>query len=121
MAQVLIIEDDVALRQTLTKHLEHVGHAVRQASQGSEAISALERMPADLVIVDIFMPGQGGLQTIGRVKQDWPGIRIIAISGASANASLDVEAHALALGADSFLRKPFDAPALMEVVHSLLR
>jgi CheY-like chemotaxis protein len=111
MAQLLIIDDDVALRQALTRHLEHAGHAVRQASQGTEAVAALKRLSADLAIVDIFMPGQGGLQTIGRMKQDWPGLRIIAMSGAAANAPLDVREHALALGADSFLRKPFEASA----------
>jgi CheY-like chemotaxis protein len=120
MAQVLIIDDDIALRQALTRHLEHAGHVVRQASQGAEGVAALERRPADLVIVDIFMPGQGGLQTIGRMKQDWPGMRIIAISGAAPNAPLDVKQHAIALGADSFLRKPFEAAALMELVGSLL-
>src|SRR2546425_13292532 len=76
MARVLIIDDDVTLRQALTKHLEHVGHEVRQAADGDAGIRAYERHAADVVIVDIFMPGQGGLQTIGRLRREWPAVKI---------------------------------------------
>ncbi len=77
MAKVLIIDDDVTLRQALTKHLEHAGHEVRQAADGNAGVRAYERRAADLVIVDIFMPGQGGLQTIGRLRREWPGVKIL--------------------------------------------
>jgi len=120
MAQILIIEDDIPLRQALTKHLEELGHVVRQASHGAEAIASLQRLPAAVAIVDIFMPGQGGLQTIGRIKQDWPETGVIAISGAASGGTLDVRQHALALGADRFLRKPFDVEALVDLVNGLL-
>src|SRR5207247_2494072 len=79
-ARVLIIDDDVTLRQALTKHLEHVGHEVRQAADGDAGIRAYERHAADVVIVDIFMPGQGGLQTIGRLRREWPAVKIVAMS-----------------------------------------
>src|SRR5256885_2256978 len=76
MARLLIIDDDVTLRQALTKHLEHAGHEVRQAADGDAGIKAYERHAADVVIVDIFMPGQGGLQTIARLRRAcraaWP-------------------------------------------------
>src|SRR5437879_13708199 len=81
MARLLIIDDDVTLRQALTKHLEHAGHEVRQAADGDAGIKAYERHAADVVIVDIFMPGQGGLQTIGRLRREWPAVKIVAMSG----------------------------------------
>src|SRR2546427_2121307 len=81
MARLLIIDDDVTLRQALTKHLEHAGHEVRQAADGDAGIRAYERHAADVVIVDIFMPGQGGLQTIGRLRREWPAVKIVAMSG----------------------------------------
>src|SRR5437867_11164857 len=109
MARVLIIDDDVTLRQALTKHLEHVGHEVRQAADGDAGIRAYERHAADVVIVDVFMPGQGGLQTIGRLRREWPAVKIIAMSGVSSAGALDVAGHALALGADRCLAKPIDA------------
>ena len=120
MVRVLIIDDDVALRQALAKHLERAGHDVRQAARGDEGISAVENRGADVVIVDIFMPGQGGLQTIGRLRQDWPAVKIVAMSGASGG-PLDVKEHAIALGAHHFLRKPFEAGALLTLIPTLLR
>ncbi|HYT03438.1 MAG TPA: response regulator [Gemmatimonadales bacterium] len=120
MARVLIIDDDVALREALTKHLERAGHEVRQAARGDAGIRAYERHAADVVIVDVFMPGQGGLQTIGRLRREWPTVKIIAMSGATTVGSLDVEGHTVALGADRFLSKPFEAATLVTLVATLL-
>jgi two-component system, chemotaxis family, chemotaxis protein CheY len=120
MAQILIIDDDVTLRQALTKLLERAGHDVRQAADGDAGIRACERRAADVAIVDIFMPGQGGLHTIDRLHRAWPALRIVAISGVPAAGSLDVEGHAVALGADRFLSKPFEAERLVTVITTLL-
>lgn len=120
MARVLIIDDDVAVRQAVTKHLELAGHDVHQAAHGDAGIRAHERHAADVVIVDIFMPGQGGLQTIDRLRRDWPAVKIIAMSGAAGTGSLDVGGHAVALGADHFLSKPFEADTLVALVATLL-
>jgi DNA-binding response OmpR family regulator len=121
VARVLIIDDDVALRQVLTKHLERAGHDVRQAADGDAGIRAFERQGADVVLVDIFMPVQGGLQTIGRLRQKWPGVKIVAISGVSSAGALDVERHAVTLGADRFVGKPLDASALVALVADLAK
>jgi len=120
MARVLIIDDDVTLRQALTKHLERAGHEVRHAADGDAGIRAYERHAADVVIVDVFMPGQGGLQTIGRLRREWPAVKIVAMSGVSRAGALDVAGHALALGADRFVGKPFDAATLVTLVATLL-
>ncbi len=120
MARILIIDDDVTLRQALTKHLEHAGHEVRQAAEGDAGIRAYERHSADVVIVDIFMPGQGGLQTIGRLRREWPAVKIVAMSGVKSAGAIDVGGHAVALGADRFLTKPFEAATLVALVSTLL-
>src|SRR6266511_5724861 len=120
MARVLIIDDDVMLRQALTKHLERAGHDVRQAADGDAGIRAYERHAADVVIVDIFMPGQGGLQTIGRLRREWPAVKILAMSGVKSAGAIDVGGHAVALGADRFVPKPFEAATLVELVRMLL-
>jgi len=112
MARLLIIDDDVTLRQALTKHLEHAGDA---------GIRAYERHAADVVIVDIFMPGQGGLQTIGRLRREWPAVKIVAMSGVKSAGAIDVGGHAVALGADRFVTKPFEADILVALVDTLLR
>src|SRR2546427_802260 len=121
MARLLIIDDDVTLRQALTKHLEHAGHEVRQAADGDAGIKAYERHAADVVIVDIFMPGQGGLQTIGRLRREWPAVKIVAMSGVKSAGAIDVGGHAVALGADRFVTKPFEADTLVALVDTLLR
>jgi CheY-like chemotaxis protein len=120
MAHILIIDDDVTLRQALTKLLEREGHEVRQAADGDAGITAYERHPADVAIVDIFMPGRGGLQTIDRMRRAWPSVKIVAISGVPEAGSLDVEGHAKALGADGFLSKPFEAEQLVTLITTLL-
>ena len=120
MARVLIIDDDVTLRQALTKHLERSGHEVRQAADGDAGIRAYKRHAADVVIVDIFMPGQGGLQTIGRLRREWPKVKIVAMSGVTSAGSIDVGGHAVALGADHFVSKPFEAATLAALVSKLL-
>src|SRR5256885_16485766 len=120
MARLLIIDDDVTLRKALTKHLEQAGNEVRQAADGDAGIRAYERHAADVVIVDIFMPGQGGLQTIGRLRREWPAVKIVAMSGGKSAGSIDVGGHALAMGADRFVTKPFEPPALVTLVDPLL-
>jgi DNA-binding response OmpR family regulator len=120
MARVLIVDDDVTLRQALTKHLELAGHDVRQAADGDAGVRAYQRHAADLVIVDIFMPVQGGLQTIGRLRREWPGVKILAMSGVKSAGALDVAGHAISLGADRFIGKPFEATELLELVRTLL-
>src|SRR2546428_14060995 len=120
MARLLIIDDDVTLRQALTKHLERAGHEVRQAADGDAGIRACERRAADLAIVDIFMPGQGGLQAIDRLRRAWPTVKIVAMSGVAGAGSLDVEGHAGGLWADRFLSKPFEAEQLITLITTLL-
>jgi DNA-binding response OmpR family regulator len=120
MARVLIIDDDQAFVQALTKHLARAGHDVRQAADGDAGFRACQRELADAVIVDIFMPRQGGLQTIGRLRREWPAIKIVAISGVTSAGSLDVEGHAVALGADRFVSKPFEAATLVTMLEGLL-
>lgn len=120
MARILIIDDDVTLRQALTKHLERGGHEVRQAAGGDAGVRAFERHAADVAIVDIFMPGQGGLQTIGRLRREWPAVKIIAMSGTKKAGALDVVGHAMAVGADQFIAKPFEAAELAALVDTLV-
>jgi DNA-binding response OmpR family regulator len=121
MARILIIDDDVTLRQALTKHLEHAGHDVRQAADGDAGIRAYERHAADLVIVDIFMPKQGGLQTIGRLRRERPDVKILAMSGTKNAGALDIAGHATSLGADRFITKPFEAAELLELIRTMLK
>jgi DNA-binding response OmpR family regulator len=120
MIRVLLIDDDLAFRRALAKHLERAGYDVLQASDGDTGIRECQRHAVDVVVVDIFMPRQGGLQTIGGLRREWPGVKIVAMSGVKSAGSLDVEKHALALGADRFVSKPFEAATFLTLVTTLL-
>lgn len=121
MPLVVIIDDDVSLRQALTKHLERAGYEVRQAADGDAGLRACGRHHPDAVIVDIFMPGQGGLQTISRLRRQWPALTIVAMSAVTSAGSIDVGGHAVALGADRFIGKPFEAADLLALIATLLK
>jgi len=120
MARVLVIDDDQAVRSVLTRVLRRAGHEVLEASDGILGTLTLRKQNIDLVLVDIYMPGQGGLSTIPELRKDWPALKIIAISGADEAGPLNIAKRATAMGADAFLKKPFEASDLLVVVADLL-
>ncbi|MBP2290478.1 response regulator [Azospirillum rugosum] len=120
MANVLIIDDDDMVRTMLLRTLTRGGHEAVGARDGIEGVDAFRRNPADLVITDIFMPNQEGLATIMELRRSYPSIKIIAISGGGARASLDVLPVAEALGAQKTLRKPFTPAEVMDAVRDVL-
>ena len=124
VANVLIIDDDDVARAVLLRTLTMAGHEAVGASDGVEGMERFHGRPADspidLVITDIFMPNQEGLATIMQLRRGAPSLKIIAISGGGARASLDVLPVAEALGAHRTLRKPFTHAEVMEVVRAVL-
>lgn len=120
MANVLIIDDDDMVRTMLLRTLTRGGHEAVGARDGIEGVDVFRRKPADLVITDIFMPNQEGLATIMELRRSHPSIKIIAISGGGARASLDVLPVAEALGAQKTLRKPFTPAEVMDAVREVL-
>lgn len=120
MATVLVIDDDDMVRTMLLRTLTRGGHTAVGARDGIEGVARFRESPADLVITDIFMPNQEGLATIMELRRSFPAIRIIAISGGGARASLDVLPVAEALGARKTLRKPFTPAEVMDAVQDVL-
>ena len=120
MAHIIIIDDDLALRTALAKHLQRAGHQVRLAGDGDAGVRAFRQEPADVVLVDIFMPVRGGLATIEQLRREHPNAKIVAMSGVTSAVGLSVQQHAAALGADRFIGKPFEAAELVKLVEGLL-
>lgn len=120
MASVLIIDDDDMVRTMLLRTITRGGHEAFGARDGVEGVARFREHPADLVITDIFMPNQEGLATIMELRRVTPNLKIIAISGGGARASLDVLPVAEALGAQKTLRKPFTPAEVMEAVNEVL-
>ncbi|MBK1839990.1 response regulator [Azospirillum sp. YIM B02556] len=121
MASVLIIDDDDVARAVLLRTMTMAGHVAVGARDGVEGMEQFRDRAVDLVITDIFMPNQEGLATIMELRRNAPTLKIIAISGGGARASLDVLPVAEALGAHRTLRKPFTPGEVIEVVRAVLQ
>jgi two-component system chemotaxis response regulator CheY len=121
MARILLIEDNDQLRRMLRMALEHAGYVVEEAHNGRQGVAHYRAAPADLVITNIFMPEQEGLETIRILRQEFPALKIIAISGGSQRGNLDFLAVAQRLGACMTLRKPFAMRELRAAVEKALQ
>lgn len=102
--------------------LEGAGYEVRTAPEGARALALQRSRSADLLITDIFMPGQEGFQTISRFKAEFPQTRIIVMSaGTVPGMKHDFLASAALLGVGATLRKPFGADQLLDTVRKVLQ
>jgi CheY-like chemotaxis protein len=119
MAHLLVIEDDDLLREIIAVTLRHAGHSVAEAVEGRQGCELFHAQPADLVLTDLIMPGQEGIETIMQLRQTQPDLPIIAMSGGATHARFYLEIAAK-LGARRILAKPFTAEDLLRSVHDLL-
>jgi CheY-like chemotaxis protein len=119
MARILIIDDEAELRTTLRELLEAQGYEVIEASDGREGLRHYVGAPADLVLTDLFMPGQEGMETISALRQINPQVKIIAMSGGGQTGRMDFLQIASVLGAERTLQKPFRMQTLLEAVRDL--
>ena len=118
--KILVIDDDEQMRVLLRQVMEWAGHEVVEAADGREGTRLQRQHRADLVITDLIKPEQEGLETITALRRDYPGLKIIAISGGG---RIGPEAYlpaARELGADRVFSKPFDVRELAETVRELL-
>jgi CheY-like chemotaxis protein len=118
MAIVLVIDDDPQMRAVLCRALERSGHTVSEAANGAAGMERFRQTPADLVVTDMEMPVQGGIETIGQLKNEFPQTRIIAISGSGAH--LADARRAANGGADAWLTKPFALAEFLQAVERVL-
>jgi two-component system, NtrC family, response regulator AtoC len=118
MARILVIDDDPDTRAMLEQTLKHAGYEVILAADGREGVERHSTSPADLVITDIYMPKQGGLETIREFRMRFPEVSIIAMSGrVLADTMLSI---AQDFGAVAVLHKPFTADELIAAVAKAL-
>ena len=120
MESILLIDDDEALRGALRLALERAGYSVVVARDGREGLQLFRHLPPDLVITDIVMEGQEGLETIQVLRRETPGVKIIAMSGGGSRGDRTFLEAARLLGAQQTLDKPFDVPHLLTAVRAVL-
>lgn len=124
MAKILVVDDDRAVQMTIRLLLERAGHSVTVAGDGQKGLSAFESEDFDLLILDIFMPGMDGIETMRLIHQQRPTVPIIVSSGRplaqDTTREPDFLAMAIKLGAVLSLPKPFKPAALLETVEGCL-
>lgn len=118
--RILVIEDDEQTRGMLVQMMTRVGYAVVEACNGRSGVEVVRGGSVDLVITDILMPEQDGLETIRDLRAQFPGLPIIAISGGGHDGVLDFLPVARQLGAKRTFRKPTDRAALLDAIREEL-
>jgi CheY-like chemotaxis protein len=120
MKRILVIDDDVQVRQMLKQTLERAGYEVVDAADGAQGIRLYRDEPTDLIITDILMPEKEGIETIMELKRDFPDVKIIAISGGGRVDPGTYLETARQCGTDRTFTKPFDRAELLEAIQQLL-
>jgi PAS domain S-box-containing protein len=117
-ARVVVADDEAGVRSFLRMALEHGGYEVTEAADGKQALKQALVQQVDLVITDLVMPEQEGIETIQALRRVVPGVKIIAISGAFHGQFLRT---AQLLGADAVLTKPLSVELLLTTVSEVLK
>ena len=120
MATILVVDDDDAFRSMLRRTLQRAGYDIVEAADGSAALRALSGATMDVVITDIVMPNMEGIETIRALRQSYPHLKIIAISGGGRigpEGYLEVAKH---FGAFRVHRKPFENEELLASIEEAL-
>ena len=117
--RLLVVDDDADMRLTLKLSLELAGYAVEVAANGREALEVQRMRPANVLITDIFMPDADGFEAIDSFRREFPGTRIVVVSGGAQFSKRDYLPDAALIGVDATLQKPFEIDALLQTLQSL--
>jgi len=118
---ILIIEDDGALRKVMAKVLRMSGHQVSEAEDGRVGLRLFREDAFDLVVSDLLMPEKEGIETIMELRENNPDLPILAVSGGFATDREGPLHDAEILGASASLAKPFTVQEFSDAVEALLR
>ena len=120
MKRVLVIDDQESITRMLQALIKSVGHDVRVAGNGKEGLAICAQWNPDLILTDIFMPDQDGLEIIRALRKTAPHTRVIAMSGGGDIGDLDVLRTARVMGAAAVLTKPFQLDELRACLQQVL-
>ena len=115
---ILIVDDERGIRETLRGVLEDEGYAVETAASGEDALRALERRPYGCVLLDVWLTGIDGLETLSRIKGAGADCAVVMISG---HGNVETAVRATKLGAFDFVEKPLSVEKTLLAVRNALR
>ncbi|MFZ2445667.1 MAG: response regulator [Syntrophobacteraceae bacterium] len=110
-ARILLVDDEVAFTKNLSLLLSKRGYEVRAVNDGESALRAAEEIEFDVVLLDLKMPGIGGIETLKRLKRRKPLVEVIILTG---HGSVDSAIEGVGHGAFDYAMKPFDLNELNE-------
>jgi two-component system, chemotaxis family, chemotaxis protein CheY len=118
MARVIIVDDSAFMASTIKTILEGDQHAIiGTAKSGEEAISLCSELNPDLVMMDILMPGSGGLNALDTIKKARPAIKVIMVTSFGQESKIQ---EAKEKGASAYIRKPFKKEDILSTVNNVL-
>lgn len=120
MTRLLIVDDEEPIRKMLSQTFKRQGFDVSDASNGRIAIDRQRKTPAHLIIIDLIMPEMEGIETIRKLKSEFPDVKIIAITGGERTSGEDNLKMAKMLGAERTFTKPIESERLKKAVNELV-
>jgi two-component system response regulator CpxR len=120
MPNILIVDDEAPMRKMVRRVLEDAGHCVFEAGDGIEAGILASNTQIDLVITDVIMPNRDGVETLIRLRESNPEIKVVVMSGGGRRRNLDLLGVAQEVGAAGTLAKPFRKSQLLTVIEECL-
>jgi len=115
---VMVVEDDAAIRRGLCDVLAHGGYNVVSCERGTEAVKLAAESSAELVLLDVMLPGMDGFDVLGELRRVRPGVSVIMVTARGAE---EDRVRGLCGGADDYVVKPFSARELLARVEAVLR
>lgn len=113
---ILLIDDEEAFVTTLQERLEMRGYAARVALDGQSGLAMIAQEPPDVVVLDLRMPGMSGLETLRRIRGEWPGLPVIMLSGHGSDQDFEACQN---LGAARYHKKPLDIEDLLDSIRTV--
>lgn len=117
MEKILIIDDEASVREVLKDILSDEGYEVLEAPDGIVGLRLLKTEPIDLVFLDIWLPQMGGIDVLKIIKEEYPVVSVLIISG---HANVDLAVKAIKMGAFDFLEKPLDLNKVLTLSRNAL-
>jgi DNA-binding response OmpR family regulator len=118
MARVMVVDDDLTVREVVVTYLRAAGYDVGEAADGESALDGLRDHPADLVVLDLMLPGIDGLEVCRRIRAKGDDVPVIMLTALGSETDRVV---GLERGADDYVTKPFSPRELVLRVESVLR
>lgn len=120
MTRILVIDDDDDVRTVLREILQSASYETLDARDGTQGLALMQESPCDLVITDVYMPGKDGFETVMELRERYPEVKVIAISGGNIGVPMDLLPVAAKFGAHLTLHKPILRKDLLEAVAEVL-